>query len=165
MSASTCLPCTTTTGTGSARPTASPSTGYRGAHDDGEHVALVPGKVEGALGVPLAVHVECLASDVFGATTCACGSELDAALATAAAAGRGIVVYARSSEHVRACGLLGDGRSVEDRYAVAAAVAASIVTDLAVGSVELVATPAGLRAALEPVGLRSDDAPRYSVAG
>jgi 3,4-dihydroxy 2-butanone 4-phosphate synthase/GTP cyclohydrolase II len=44
------------------------------------------------------IHSECLTGDVFGSRRCDCGLQLDLALATIAAAGRGVVVYLRGHE-------------------------------------------------------------------
>ncbi len=82
--------------------------GYDGAGGLG-HVALVMGDVadDGLDGVaPLVrVHSECLTGDAFGSRRCDCGEQLDAALATVAAEGRGMVVYVRGHEG-RGIGLL-----------------------------------------------------------
>ena len=41
------------------------------------------------------VHSECMTGDVFGSMRCECGEQLHAAMATIAAAGRGVLVYLR----------------------------------------------------------------------
>jgi len=51
------------------------------------------------------VHSECLTGDVFGSLRCDCGPQLDAALATVAREGRGVVLYIRGHEG-RGIGLL-----------------------------------------------------------
>jgi 3,4-dihydroxy 2-butanone 4-phosphate synthase / GTP cyclohydrolase II len=83
--------------------------GYRGVADGREHVALVRGDVggprESAEDVLVRVHSECLTGDAFGSLRCDCGPQLDAALATVAAAGRGVVLYLRGHEG-RGIGLL-----------------------------------------------------------
>jgi 3,4-dihydroxy 2-butanone 4-phosphate synthase/GTP cyclohydrolase II len=67
--------------------------------DDAEHVALVLGDVERAEEpVPVHVHRECLAGDVFGSRRCGCGRELNDALARIGANGLGVVVYLRGRE-------------------------------------------------------------------
>lgn len=78
--------------------------GYRSLIDDSEHVALVLGDVdqraESATAAPVLthVHVECLTGDVFGSARCDCSRRLRQAMAQVGAAGRGVVVYLRSSE-------------------------------------------------------------------
>ena len=66
---------------------------------DGEqHVAFVRGDVAGADDVLVRVHSECLTGDVFGSLRCDCGPQLDAAMASIAEAGIGVVVYLRGHE-------------------------------------------------------------------
>ena len=66
---------------------------------DGEqHVAFVRGDVAGADDVLVRVHSECLTGDVFGSLRCDCGAQLDAAMATIADVGIGVVVYLRGHE-------------------------------------------------------------------
>lgn len=62
---------------------------------DLEHVALSVGEVEGAEGLPVRVHSECLTGEVFGSLKCDCKAQLDAALRATQAAGRGVVIYLR----------------------------------------------------------------------
>lgn len=78
---------------------------FRSAADQGVHVALCMGGVgeTDAAGhvvpseepVLVRVHSECLTGDVFGSMRCECGEQLDQAMATIAAAGRGVIVYLR----------------------------------------------------------------------
>lgn len=64
-----------------------------------EHLALVLGNVATTAPAPLVrLHSECLTGDVLGSHRCDCGPQLDAALRTIAAAGRGAVVYLRGHE-------------------------------------------------------------------
>ncbi len=80
-----------------------------GFRDTGDttHVALVKGLTTPGPGTtPLVrVHSECLTGDAFGSWRCDCGEQLDAALATVAAAGEGAVIYVRGHEG-RGIGLL-----------------------------------------------------------
>jgi 3,4-dihydroxy 2-butanone 4-phosphate synthase/GTP cyclohydrolase II len=69
--------------------------GYRGTIDSSEHVALVCGDIGDGDDVLVYVHSECFLGDVIGSVGCDCASQLDAALATVTAEGRGIVLYVR----------------------------------------------------------------------
>ncbi|MCA9561725.1 MAG: GTP cyclohydrolase II [Myxococcales bacterium] len=60
-----------------------------------EHLAISVGQLEGARGLPVRVHSECLTSEVLGSLKCDCKPQLDAALAAIQAAGRGAVLYLR----------------------------------------------------------------------
>ncbi|HYP74472.1 MAG TPA: bifunctional 3,4-dihydroxy-2-butanone-4-phosphate synthase/GTP cyclohydrolase II [Polyangiaceae bacterium] len=71
---------------------------YRNVLDGIEHIALVRGELRGAQNVLVRVHSECLTGDIFGSTRCDCGSQLDSALETIAAAEQGVVVYLRGHE-------------------------------------------------------------------
>lgn len=79
--------------------------GYRTAHDDGEHIALVKGEVAGQRDVLTRIHSECLTGDVFGSERCDCGDQLRAALRAVSSEGTGVVVYNRRHEG-RGIGLL-----------------------------------------------------------
>ena len=72
--------------------------GYRSTFDEHEHIALVLGDVADGQPVLVRVHSECLTGDVFGSRRCDCGPQLDAALATVQAEGRGVVLYMRGHE-------------------------------------------------------------------
>ncbi|MEH0111261.1 GTP cyclohydrolase II RibA [Tersicoccus sp. MR15.9] len=65
-----------------------------------EHVVLSQGDLSSDVAGPpmVRVHSECLTGDGFGSWRCDCGDQLDAALATIAAVGRGAVVYLRGHE-------------------------------------------------------------------
>ena len=72
--------------------------GFRSLVDGIEHVALVRGDIGDGDDVLVRVHSECLTGDVFGSRRCDCGPQLDAAIATVAAEGRGVVLYVRGHE-------------------------------------------------------------------
>lgn len=78
---------------------------YRSLLDDTGQVALVMGEPHRDPAALVRVHSECLTGDVFGSLRCDCGDQLDAALATVAAEGAGVVVYLRGHEG-RGIGLL-----------------------------------------------------------
>jgi 3,4-dihydroxy 2-butanone 4-phosphate synthase / GTP cyclohydrolase II len=131
--------------------------GYRGDVDGSEHMALVLGDVagdgDGAEGVLTRLHSECLTGDVFGSQRCDCGAQLEAAMAAIAQRGRGVIVYLRGHEG-RGIGLLSKLQAYELQDAGADtvdanlelglpvdareySVAAQLLTDLGVGSVQL----------------------------
>ncbi len=66
---------------------------FAGGGQEGEHVALVKGRVAGARDVLVRVHSECLTGDVFGSRRCDCGEQLDAALRKIGKAPRGVLLY------------------------------------------------------------------------
>ncbi len=68
-------------------------TAYRNDVDRAEHVALVMGEVHGEPDVLVRMHSKCLTGDVFGSQRCDCGTQLHAAMATVARAGKGVIVY------------------------------------------------------------------------
>jgi 3,4-dihydroxy 2-butanone 4-phosphate synthase/GTP cyclohydrolase II len=72
--------------------------GYRSVLDDTDHVALVRGDLGDGQDVLVRVHSECLTGDVLGSLRCDCGPQLDAALASVADEGRGVVLYVRGHE-------------------------------------------------------------------
>jgi 3,4-dihydroxy 2-butanone 4-phosphate synthase / GTP cyclohydrolase II len=76
------------------------ATSYTVAHDGGDHLALTLGDLGDPDGPPplVRVHTECVLGDLFGAASCRCGANLDAALAAIAAEGRGVLVYLRGPE-------------------------------------------------------------------
>ena len=67
-----------------------------------EHLVLTFGDIRAAsatdAGVLVRVHSECLTGDVIGSRRCDCGAQLDAALATIAAEGAGVLLYLRGHE-------------------------------------------------------------------
>jgi 3,4-dihydroxy 2-butanone 4-phosphate synthase/GTP cyclohydrolase II len=79
--------------------------GYASAIDGGEHLALVYGDLGDGRDVLVRAHSECLTGDVLGSERCDCGTQLDAAMAEIARAGRGVVLYLRGHEG-RGIGLL-----------------------------------------------------------
>jgi GTP cyclohydrolase II len=63
--------------------------------DDGEHIAVVKGDVDGARDVLVRLHSECLTGDALGSLRCDCRDQLEAGLSLIEAAGRGVVLYLR----------------------------------------------------------------------
>lgn len=147
---------------------------YR-AVDGHEHVALIGGDPAAKALQPVLVrlHSECLTGDVLGSAKCDCGQQLAAAkysIAEAAASGRaGVIIYLRGHEG-RGIGLANKIRAYElqdggldtveantalglpvdaRRYDVAAA----ILADLGVASVQLISNNPAKAAGLEEEGI------------
>jgi 3,4-dihydroxy 2-butanone 4-phosphate synthase / GTP cyclohydrolase II len=142
--------------------------GYRGP-DGQEHLALVAGELGDGADVLVRVHSECLTGDVLGSLRCDCGPQLDAALATVATEGRGIVLYLRGHEG-RGVGLLAKLRAyqLQERGADTLdanlalglpgdardyGAGARILADLGVGSVRLLTNNPHKEAGLQEHGL------------
>ncbi|MEW6338050.1 MAG: bifunctional 3,4-dihydroxy-2-butanone-4-phosphate synthase/GTP cyclohydrolase II [Acidobacteriota bacterium] len=66
---------------------------YRSTVSGEEHIALVMGRVCGEEPVLVRVHSQCLTGDVFGSARCDCGAQLETALETIGAEGRGVLLY------------------------------------------------------------------------
>ncbi|MFX0594922.1 bifunctional 3,4-dihydroxy-2-butanone-4-phosphate synthase/GTP cyclohydrolase II [Melissospora conviva] len=143
--------------------------GYRAAHDNAEHIALVYGDIGAGDDVLVRVHSECLTGDVFGSLRCDCGPQLHAALARVAKEGRGVVLYVRGHEG-RGIGLLHKlqayqlqdlGRDTVDANldlglpadARDYGTGAQILYDLGVRSMRLLTNNPAKRAGLEGYGL------------
>ncbi|MDQ1727489.1 MAG: 3,4-dihydroxy 2-butanone 4-phosphate synthase / cyclohydrolase [Frankiaceae bacterium] len=144
--------------------------GFRSLVDEREHVAFVRGEIGDGEDVLVRVHSECLTGDVFASQRCDCGPQLDAALATVAAAGRGIVLYIRGHEG-RGIGLLAKLKAYELQDLGADTleanlllglpadsrdygIGAQILADLGVRSMQLLTNNPTKRAGLEGYGLR-----------
>ncbi|MFL6144182.1 MAG: 3,4-dihydroxy-2-butanone-4-phosphate synthase [Labedaea sp.] len=63
--------------------------------DRTEVLVLMTGEVAGGADVLVYPHQECVAGDLFAATSCTCREALDAALSRIVSTGRGVVLYAR----------------------------------------------------------------------
>ncbi len=133
------------------------------------HLALVAGDIDQKATPLCRVHSECLTGDVFGSARCDCGEQLDVALARIAERGAGIILYLR--QEGRGIGLLNKLRAYElqDRGldtvdanhqlglpadARDYRVAADILRDLGVTSVDLLTNNPDKVAGLERHGVR-----------
>jgi 3,4-dihydroxy 2-butanone 4-phosphate synthase/GTP cyclohydrolase II len=68
---------------------------YESEVDNGVHLALIKGEITPDEPVLVRVHSQCLTGDVFGSLRCDCGPQLQAAMHTIAAEGKGVVLYMR----------------------------------------------------------------------
>src|SRR6187397_2421662 len=75
------------------------------------HVALVKGDLDGAQGVLVRVHSECLTGDVFHSLRCDCGEQLEQALVQIANEDRGVLLY--MAQEGRGIGLLNKLKAYE----------------------------------------------------
>jgi len=92
---------------------------YSSDVDTAVHVALVKGDPGGPKPVLTRVHRACPVGDVFGSAACGCGTQLNAALAAIADAGRGVLVYLRRDEaaaQALACTHQAEARSAADDH-------------------------------------------------
>ena len=67
--------------------------GYRSIESDEEFVVVYKGNENCEKPAPVRIHSQCLTGDVFHSVKCDCGPQLEHALKTIAAEGRGAVVY------------------------------------------------------------------------
>ncbi|MGH9459400.1 MAG: bifunctional 3,4-dihydroxy-2-butanone-4-phosphate synthase/GTP cyclohydrolase II [Thermoanaerobaculia bacterium] len=66
---------------------------YRSEITGEEHVAMVMGEINEGDEVLVRVHSSCLTGDVFRSNRCDCGDQLQRAVETIAAAGKGVILY------------------------------------------------------------------------
>ncbi len=133
-----------------------------------EHLALVWGDVRDQDGVAVRVHSECMTSEVFGSLKCDCKGQLERAQAEIARRGSGVILYLRQegrgiglANKIRAYALQAQGADTIEanellhlpvdarQYDVAAA----ILRDLGVGSIELMTNNPEKVSALSALGI------------
>jgi len=130
--------------------------------DDSRHIALVLGDLGDAGDrAPLVrVHTECFWGDVFGSGSCACGNDLQAAMALIQREGRGVLVYLRGHES-RDRGVIHTSLETAGNPSGAAVVPATreygigaqILADLGVTSLRLMTNNPATYGGLEGFGL------------
>jgi GTP cyclohydrolase II len=134
-----------------------------------EHLALVMGDVRGRRGVPVRVHSECLTSEVLGSLKCDCKEQLEAAQREVERRGFGVILYLRQegrgiglANKIRAYALQANGADTVEANellhlpvdARSYDVAAAILKDLGVESVELMTNNPEKHRSLEALGIR-----------
>lgn len=144
--------------------------GYRDHSGGHEHIALVLGEVSESENLLVRVHSECLTGDAFGSLRCDCGSQLSDSLDTIGSQGRGIVIYLKGHEgrgiglleKLRAYHLQDSGADTVDANLQLGlpidtrdySVAAQILTDLKVRSIQLLTGNPAKAESLEAYGIR-----------
>ena len=136
-----------------------------------EHCALVYGDVRGKRAVPVRVHSECLTSEVFGSLKCDCREQLESAQQEIADRGFGVLLYLRQegrgiglANKVRAYALQALGADTVEANellhlpvdARSYDVAAAILRELGVQSVELLTNNPEKIGALRRLGIQVD---------
>jgi GTP cyclohydrolase II len=134
-----------------------------------EHCALVMGDLKGREHVPVRVHSECLTSEVFGSLKCDCREQLERAEDEIAKRGFGAVLYLRQegrgiglANKVRAYALQAEGADTvqanEQLHLPVDArtydVAAAMLRELGVASVEIMTNNPAKVEALQRLGIR-----------
>ena len=125
---------------------------YTSDDDDKEHLAVVMGQVEGKDDVLVRVHSECFTGDVLSSLRCDCGDQLNRAMERIAKAGQGVVIYLRQEgrgigllDKLHAYNLQDQGYDTVDANLALGhqaderdySIAAGILTDLGIRSIQL----------------------------
>lgn len=136
-----------------------------------DHCALVFGDLRGRRGVPVRVHSECLTSEVFGSLKCDCRDQFERAQAEIVRRGYGVLLYLRQegrgiglANKVRAYALQALGADTVEANerlhlpidARTYDVAAAILRELGVHSVELLTNNPEKVDSLRRLGIRVD---------
>ena len=134
-----------------------------------EHIALVFGRIECGVAVPVRVHSECMTSEVFGSLKCDCREQLEEAMRLVADHGSGAILYLRQEgrgiglvNKLRAYALQSDGHDTVDANRMLGLpddareyhVAADMLSHLEVKSIELLTNNPEKVEKLEALGVR-----------
>jgi len=152
---------------------------YTNTLDNKEHLAFFMGDIAHAGSVLARVHSECFTGDVLGSRRCDCGEQLDRALAMVANAGVGVVLYMRQEgrgigllDKLRAYNLQDQGYDTVDANLMLGhgaderdySLAALILKDLGVDSVQLITNNPAKISALEAEGITISERVSLAVA-
>lgn len=141
---------------------------YTNTLDNKEHLAFYMGDIAQAESVLARVHSECFTGDVLGSRRCDCGEQLDGAMAMVANAGVGVILYLRQEgrgigllDKLRAYNLQDQGYDTVDANLMLGheaderdySLAALILEDLGVQSIQLITNNPAKISALEAKGI------------
>ena len=144
---------------------------YADLTDGTEPIALLHGDISGGEAPLVRIHSECFTGDVLRSLRCDCGEQLDQAMATIAAEGRGVLLYLRQegrgiglADKIRAYALQDEGLDTVDANAALGLPvdareyggAAAILLELGLRRVRLMTNNPDKPAALESSGLVID---------
>lgn len=142
---------------------------YQTNQDNKEHLALVKGEVSAQENMPVRVHSECLTGDIFGSRRCDCGEQLNKSMQFIEKSGCGIVIYLRQEgrgiglfDKLKAYNLQDAGLDTVDANLALGHladereydVAAAILNDLNVRSIQLLTNNPAKIHALQTLGIR-----------
>ena len=142
---------------------------YHNSQDDKEHLALVHGDVKNKSQVLVRVHSECFTGDVLGSQRCDCGEQLHYSMQKISKAGKGILIYMRQEgrgigllDKLRAYNLQDEGYDTVDANLLLGhqedereySIAACILRDLAVRSVQILTNNPGKIKHLRQLGIK-----------
>lgn len=152
---------------------------YSNTQDKKEHLALFMGELSNTEPVLARIHSECFTGDVLGSRRCDCGEQLDKSLSVISQAGAGVLVYLRQEgrgigllEKLRAYNLQDGGLDTVDANlelgheadARDYSLAALILSDLGVKSVQLITNNPGKIEALENSGIEVTERVSLDIA-
>ena len=152
---------------------------YSNTQDKKEHLALFMGELSNNEPVLARIHSECFTGDVLGSRRCDCGEQLDKSLSVISQAGSGVLVYLRQEgrgigllEKLRAYNLQDGGLDTVDANlelgheadARDYSLAALILSDLGVKSVQLITNNPGKIEALENSGIEVTERVSLDIA-